>query len=681
LCFAALAISAIHLGLFKYLDGKDADSPKSIPQSYISAASHLLTTLFRATLTMSLGVAFAQYLWAFLRRYPTSVANIELLFQARQNILNIFAPGLVKSSPTLLFISTITWIIPLAVTYPPGALTVTSMLRNSTVSVVVPVTTPSLDTYSTLSQAVAKRNALNGISLTNFDVPRPGIWQYKYVTSSHFLLLMNLIPVSLLSPLNTRPEVTRITTSTLFYGEILSSKSPCGPNCTYTYNFIGPTFKCQSIMINESTTTPTSLPGYTVSWNDSSIQMDGTPGTLGTALLSFLDEHGAENPQPNLIVGTVKSYVPAFNTLSLNYTVPLGIYFRGGGYQNWGWVSPGDRPGYPENATDMVLISSKNYTTCQPMRAMYTLNTIYMNGNRTLKLETSDDGVLMDMYMATSFENATNGTWSSNEITAYEAMNLYAIFDAYIRVLAGTNNTAPFQWFNESTRSYRLDNGTEVNLFVVNTTNIMSWGKSACSILYSAIITNWYVDSPIDTNSSIWNTRFNTGSHDWSSSGLGHIDIRPENLNEGLLNVTLSLISTLNIYNTTTNAMVLASVNVYSFSRPSNLVVPYFLLLVIAIPCLVLGGVSLYSNGVSAVDGGFIQLLATTRGSKKLDEATVGASLGGDMDIPKELLDMKIRFGELVDDSCTSTGVRRAGFGTEDEIISLQSRQVSRYRQ
>ena len=81
---------------------------------------------------------------------------------------------------------------------------------------------------------------------------------------------------------------------------------------------------------------------------------------------------------------------------------------------------------------------------------------------------------------------------------------------------------------------------------------------------------------------------------------------------------------------------------------------------------------SVRANGVSATDGGFIQLVTTTRGSKKLDKAAARACFGGDADLPKELLDLKIQFGELVDDSCASTGVRRCGFGTEDEVVPLQ---------
>jgi hypothetical protein len=150
-------------------------------------------------------------------------------------------------------------------------------------------------------------------------------------------------------------------------------------------------------------------------------------------------------------------------------------------------------------------------------------------------------------------------------------------------------------------------------------------------------------------------------------------------LNEGLQNVTLSLLNSLKLYNTTTNATVSQSVNVYSFSRPCNILFTYIFLLIIAIPFLILGGVSLYSNGISAIDGGFIQLVATTRGSKTLDNAA-GAYIGGDVDIPAEMLNLKLRFGQLADGGSAIFGTRRSGFGTEHEIIRLSRDQISKAR-
>ena len=42
-------------------------------------------------------------------------------------------------------------------------------------------------------------------------------------------------------------------------------------------------------------------------------------------------------------------------------------------------------------------------------------------------------------------------------------------------------------------------------------------------------------------------------------------------------------------------------------------------------------------NGVSAIDGGFIQILATATASATIDKAAAGGCLGGEESVPKSL--------------------------------------------
>lgn len=80
------------------------------------------------------------------------------------------------------------------------------------------------------------------------------------------------------------------------------------------------------------------------------------------------------------------------------------------------------------------------------------------------------------------------------------------------------------------------------------------------------------------------------------------------------------------------------------------------------------------TNGFSANDRGFIQLLATAR-SMSLERAAAAGSLGA---TPSQLKDLKIRFGELIDHQGTDQRHRDfkrdkiAGFGTEQETIPLK---------
>lgn len=110
----------------------------------------------------------------------------------------------------------------------------------------------------------------------------------------------------------------------------------------------------------------------------------------------------------------------------------------------------------------------------------------------------------------------------------------------------------------------------------------------------------------------------------------------------------------------------------YSFAFLKTILIPYIVCLTISIPFLYLGIASLRYNGVSAIEGGFLQILMTTTGSKTLEKAAAGGCLGGDENVPEELKKMKIRFGELVGFESHKGTVKRAGFGTEDEVIALR---------
>jgi hypothetical protein len=110
---------------------------------------------------------------------------------------------------------------------------------------------------------------------------------------------------------------------------------------------------------------------------------------------------------------------------------------------------------------------------------------------------------------------------------------------------------------------------------------------------------------------------------------------------------------------------------VYSFSQPLNLIIPYFLSLFVAVPFLVLGFWALTQNGVSAMDGGFMQIITTSTGSAILDTAAAGGCLGGNESAPQELKDLKIKFGEFIGRKDPGR-IKPAGFGADSEVVLLK---------
>lgn len=81
-------------------------------------------------------------------------------------------------------------------------------------------------------------------------------------------------------------------------------------------------------------------------------------------------------------------------------------------------------------------------------------------------------------------------------------------------------------------------------------------------------------------------------------------------------------------WDTSANATVLRAVNVYSLSRPLNLLIPHFVILLVSLLSVVLGCIGLIKNGVFAVDGSFMQIVTTSTGSSILHKAAAGGSLG-----------------------------------------------------
>jgi hypothetical protein len=114
----------------------------------------------------------------------------------------------------------------------------------------------------------------------------------------------------------------------------------------------------------------------------------------------------------------------------------------------------------------------------------------------------------------------------------------------------------------------------------------------------------------------------------------------------------------------------------YSFVSPKTLIIPYLTCLLLSIPFLYLGLNSLRLNGASTTEGGFLQILMTTTGSKTLKKAAAGGCLGGDENVPENLKRMRIRFGELVESRVDEDGdrgaVKRAGFGIDGEVMPLR---------
>ncbi|KAI9785818.1 MAG: hypothetical protein M1816_008210 [Peltula sp. TS41687] len=429
-----------------------------------------------------------------------------------------------------------------------------------------------------------------------------------------------------------RPSLRRLATRIMITGEYALMPSPCGSNCLYTVQFEGPYLECNSNTI-EYTTKP-------------------LPSDLDIQIRYSGPERMAKN-------GTVLPEERVDVLADLLTTVgPLP-----------------DSDSDKRNTTDysMTLYNM----SCTPLRARYTLTNSYENNTQRITYSTTPLGKLTKVANGTPVQGLnfdSDGKWDQDNVDWYRDGNLLAIFKSMVFPLEG---------------SYAVD-GNSLQERDSNCSLVESNKGITCRtpMLWETLDRPNELQAAAARNGSIIaNTKLNRafseyqllGARDELTQGVG-IRITEKILNELLANITISSISSSGMWKVTTNTTQDVFVNVFSFSRPSNLIVPYFLLLCLALPFLILGTLALYQNGVSATDGGFVQILSTTTGSGELQRVAAAGCLGGEENIPKDLKRLKIRFGELIDsgreDKQGETVIRQASFGIDSEIGPLKRRET-----
>jgi hypothetical protein len=146
------------------------------------------------------------------------------------------------------------------------------------------------------------------------------------------------------------------------------------------------------------------------------------------------------------------------------------------------------------------------------------------------------------------------------------------------------------------------------------------------------------------------------------------LNITETTINEYLIMTAISALS-LNAGETPVPVNISTYQATYEFSNPLNLILPYSLSLFF---CAVFVGIGIWSwthNGASAADGGFLQVMTATTSRTRMEDLVVAQHIDQD-NLPEELLNLEVRYGELLDSEGVGTGV--AGFGTVEETKLLR---------
>ncbi|KAE8153275.1 hypothetical protein BDV25DRAFT_169157 [Aspergillus avenaceus] len=286
--------------------------------------------------------------------------------------------------------------------------------------------------------------------------------------------------------------------------------------------------------------------------------------------------------------------------------------------------------------------------TCRPSRAKYHVVQDFRNGQQSSTVTTQDpqDLVSLDDYIHFTEYNIT-----SDIVDQIRDRNLMALIIAMTGVLTGSVEAIAV---GTQTRFEPLaqpaafiPSGVMGNILAMNTP------------MYSE-----YSDTWVTGADSLYYSMFTVDE-----------DI----LNSMLANVTLSVINQFQLNSASTNVTRHDQRTQFVFSRPINLLLPYFLSLGLALPLAGMGYWSLRQNGVPATDNGFLQVAMTTRGNRELDHLAMGGCLGGNHNESAQLKQLEVQFGELSrpetragsPDIDFKPEIRMAGFGPKDEVTPL----------
>ncbi|KAF8849279.1 hypothetical protein BDZ45DRAFT_773209, partial [Acephala macrosclerotiorum] len=332
------------------------------------------------------------------------------------------------------------------------------------------------------------------------------------------------------------------------------------------------------------------------------------------------------------------------------------------------------------------MATETTFFTCRPGQVTYKVNVTYINGAQGFNVSIDPTTIrqLTDVTQNITFEACAIGCtccgkpgcnclvpadWSTKNPIAWTNANLkwlsdinnMAIIESMTLALEGQYNVAI-----QDPRSTYI-NYTDISGKVLNISQIITIDEtSGGDDIYGAIAVE-DITGPRN-GTIIGSTKLNTLYNAYNNTVGPNIVINQDNLNEMLQNVTLSLMNNFGLWTTNVTATQSTLQNFYSFPQKLNLLLPYYISLLVALPLLVTGAWVLRDNGVSATDGGFLQILTTTSASVRLRRVAVAGSSGGEENVPKSLKELEVMYGLLDDEN----GRRCVGFGLADEVVRVE---------
>jgi hypothetical protein len=460
----------------------------------------------------------------------------------------------------------------------------------------------------------------------------------------------------------------------LISGEISHLNPPTAENSTYELDFWGPTLECET----RNRTIDRVVLESDVSTGENQTIFLWIPGTWQVPKLISSELRSSNDPDLSLGNTTIIHRV-ATDVMTFKYYPCLDSSIAKPNNQSQGLIN---LPGSGIHVLVPII-----ETTCQPRIMKYSVTISHIGGIQHISYGFKGDEPVPDYSSAFKRFKGNFEQW----VHFSDAMTLYSDFASNLNNSHSVHEGRMFNYPKprQNTDSYTLENGTKVETCTLDSqAPVKDREKSPSEI--------W----PLSVFEQRLPARF-------EFSDAPKFD--PEMAKELLANTTISTLSLNERFDVVTGAES-RNFPVYHFHNKLAFFLPYGLALTLAVPIIALGLVALYAqnHGVSAMSGGFLQLLMTTTGRTSI-EAVVSkgsATLGGYENVPKELEDMEVRFGEFIEgagaedvelkvletrasgcsgsaedlevaqdpEAHTALGPQRAGFGTVEETRLLRRR-------
>jgi hypothetical protein len=446
-------------------------------------------------------------------------------------------------------------------------------------------------------------------------------------------------------------DASYVTRSTLISGEIAKLDQPAGENSSYSLEFWGATLQCE---VTNRTSDVTIFDSDVLSGDARIVPLKDAWTFSGPLYTS------------GLRISTDPLFL-ADNTTITYRTTPTANEYE---YQYYPCLDSinGRLIGDPDSGsinlpdTGIHVLVPITETTCRPKVSRYSINITHSAGNPHVSHSISTQEPLPTYFQEYKRFNGSFEQW----VQFSDAMTVY---DEFARNLNKSPYLHRYLFFDylipsESPKSYMTSNGTSVN-------NCLLKGFSLRKHEDSSRFEIWLL--------SVFERRLPS---DIYSRTFIPFDV--DLANELLINSTISMLA-LNRRFGNVNGTTSRAFNAYHFRNKLAFFLPYSLSLGLAIPIIASGLFAFYvrNQRVSAISGGFLQILMTTTGRTELETIIMEGSgtMGGRENVSEKLKRTKIRFGKLIeldkeeraDDPSVNAGSSTYGDDADDASVQHSS--------